>query len=494
MWTTVQTQPNESLRSQIAAIEPNAPPPSCIGVEQMRLMAYTAVAAGSRGLIFLSASPLTADDAQTRQRAMSLELLNLDLALLEPWAAAGNYWALAESSEPQIVGTVLRADRGRLLLPVWSAQGAQCVPGQSAANKVSFVVPAPEDSNAYEMTPGGLHQLAAPRGTGGKRITFEEFSLTSQVLLAHDPLIVNGLLQRSENIGARAARLERDLAAGKYNAAIAAMSQLGQPPASAKQLGVWIASARKNLGSCDAQLAAKDYPAATLSADRAVRALRMLERFYWDQAANNSSAIQNGISPATSPATLSFETLPLHNRLLARIRKSQGPNILPGGNFDDPAALIQSGWQNIPGVTQGIDPNGLPLVQTSVDLIPQAAHSGTMGLRLTATPTTPETPPLMIETPPVRFLSPLVPAQVGQLICIHGWVKVPKAITGSVDGLMIYDNQGGEAMAVRIGVTSDWRPFVLYRIATKPDGVNVAFALTGLGEAWIDDVGIEVLE
>jgi hypothetical protein len=28
MWTTVQTQPNESLRMQIAALDPNAPPPS----------------------------------------------------------------------------------------------------------------------------------------------------------------------------------------------------------------------------------------------------------------------------------------------------------------------------------------------------------------------------------------------------------------------------------------------------------------------------------
>ena len=54
------------------------------------------------------------------------------------------------------------------------------------------------------------------RVTGGMQVTFEEFSLTSQVLLAHDPLVVNGLMRRSENIGQRAARLERDLAVGKY--------------------------------------------------------------------------------------------------------------------------------------------------------------------------------------------------------------------------------------------------------------------------------------
>jgi hypothetical protein len=494
MWTTVQTQPNEALRTQIAAIEPNAPPPSCVSIEQMRLMTYTAVAAGSRGLIFLSSAPLDAADPATRQRAMSLELLNLYLALLEPWAAAGSILPPADTLEPQVVGAVLRAERGRLLLPIWTSQGAQCVPGQSAANKLSFVAPAPEDCNAYEMTPGGLHPIPDPRVNGGKRVTFEEFSLTSQVLLAHDPLVVNGLMRRSENIDQRAARLERDLAVVKYNAVQAAMKLLGQPPASVKQLGVWTDSASKNLHWCDAQLAARDYAAASLNADRAMRALRMIERFYWDREANNEPMRLIGISPATSPATLSFETLPLQARLRARIRGAHGPNILPGGNFDDPNILIQAGWQNIPSIAQGNDPGGTPLLQTSADLIREAAHSGAMGLRLSAIPTTPETPPQMIETPPVRFISPKVPAQPGQLVCIHGWVKVPKAITGSVDGLMIYDNQGGEALAERIGLAADWRQFVLYRIVTQPDGVNVTFSLTGLGEAWIDDVGIEVLE
>ncbi len=59
---------------------------------------------------------------------------------------------------------------------------------------------------------------------------------------------------------------------------------------------------------------------------------------------------------------------------------------------------------------------------------------------------------------------------------------------------MIYDNQGGEGLAERIGQTDGWRQFVLYRIVTQPGGVNFTLALTGLGEAWIDDVGIDVLE
>jgi hypothetical protein len=495
MWTTVQTQPNDGLRRQLAALDPSAPSPQCVSYEQMRLLTYTAIAAGSRGLLFLSSSPLDAADPATRDRAMALELLNLYLAMLEPWASGGNYWAKADSSNRQIAATVLRSDRiGRLLLPIWSSPGAQCVPGQSAANNVSFVSAVPEGSSAYEMTPGELHRLPSPYQTGGARVTFEEFSLTSQVLLAQNPAAINGLMRRSENIGQRAARLERELAVSKFNAAQAVMGRLGQPPSDIKQISIWVESASTNLRQCDGELTATKYAAASLSADRAMRAVRAIERFYWDKAVNSETTRRKGISPATSPATLAFASLPLQERLRTRIRSSSGPNVLPGGDFEDPNVIIKAGWQNIANNSLGVDSSGNPLLMTRAELVPSAALSGARGLLLSATPGTPETSPLMVEAPPVRFISPTVPAQVGQLVCIHGFVKVPKPITGSVDGLMIYDNQAGEALAERVGQTAKWRQFVLYRMVTEPGGVSVTFSLTGLGTAMIDDVGIEVLE
>ena len=78
VWTTVQTQANESLRQQIAALEPGNPTPLEVSFEQMQLMALTAIASGSRGLLFLSSSPLDANDTETRHRALALQLLNLE--------------------------------------------------------------------------------------------------------------------------------------------------------------------------------------------------------------------------------------------------------------------------------------------------------------------------------------------------------------------------------------------------------------------------------
>ena len=107
----MQTQPNEALRGQLAGAGARAARrPLSVSPEQIRLLAYTAVAAGSRGLVFASDSPLDAADPDTRQRAMALELLNLELGLIEPWAAAGSLVATAESSVPEVAGTVLGTD------------------------------------------------------------------------------------------------------------------------------------------------------------------------------------------------------------------------------------------------------------------------------------------------------------------------------------------------------------------------------------------------
>jgi hypothetical protein len=49
-------------------------------------------------------------------------------------------------------------------------------------------------------------------------------------------------------------------------------------------------------------------------------------------------------------------------------------------------------------------------------------------------------------------------------------------------------------LADRIGHTKGWRQFALYRVAPQSGPMCVTFALSGLGEAYVDDVAIEVAE
>jgi len=67
----------------------------------------------------------------------------------------------------------------------------------------------------------------------------------------------------------------------------------------------------------------------------------------------------------------------------------------------------------------------------------------------------------------------------------------------SVDGLFVFDSLGGPALGERVAATGGWRRMVLYRIV-PPEAAGqplvVTFALSGLGEARIDEVSVRVLE
>ena len=486
IWSTVQTQPAPSLRQQWAALGHDRPLPIAVSSEQIRLLAYTAVTAGSRGLLFESDSPLTAADSETRTRAATLELLNLELGLIEPWLAAGSFVTAVEGSDPNVIAAVLRIDRARLLVPLWSAPGAQFVAGQSAANGISWVVPGvPESNTAYLVTPGGLEPLRHKRVTGGMRVTLDEFGLTSRVLLTQDPLVVNSMTQRAARIGRRAAQLQRQLTAARLETVREVDARLRQ--AYARRSGgnragpkseAWLDTARKTLQWCDGFLAARDYPAAYLNAERAMRPLRLLERAHWQQATDSLR------SPVASPAAVNFRTLPLHWSLMARLGSSRpGGNRLAGGDFENVGTMLQAGWNHFQHPASG--------VWTEADLAPQAAHSGRYGLRLSARPAGDDGSQSLVETPPLWITGPAVPVEAGTLVLIHGWVQVPAAIPGSVDGLMIFDSLGGQPLAQRIGQTSGWQEFTLYRVAPQSGSVSVTFALSGLGEAWLDDVTIQ---
>lgn len=481
LWTAIQTQPSPGQVAQWSALARGEPLPSAAAEEQVRLLAYTAVVAGSRGLLFESDSPLDANDPDTRSRAAALELLNLELELLEPFAAAGQYVTAVQGSEAEVQAALLRTERARLLVPIWSGRGSQYVAGQAAANGVSFVMPGvPESHSVYELAPGGLRPLRHKRVTGGTRVTLDEFGLTALVLLTQDPLVVNSLTRRALAVGPRAAELIRQLAGDKLRVVEQTHARLSaRTPI--PQAAEWLGAARKNLHWADGLLAARDFAGAYATAQRAMRPLRLLERAHWQ------AAVGGLPSPVASPAAVAFRTLPWHQGLLDVVAASRGGgNLLPGGDFEDLDALLEAGWRHVQQPAPG--------VLGEADLRPNAAHSGRLGLRLCVRASQPDNASIVLETPPVWFTSPPLAVPPGAVVSIQGWVQVPAPITGSVDGLMVIDSLTGESLAERIDETAGWRRFALIRVVPQSGQVSVTFALSGLGEVWVDDVAVEVLQ
>jgi len=478
-WTTVQTQLHPRLVEQSQLLSSGRVPPASLDDEQIRALVYCALAAGMRGICFESYGSLESIDPQTQLRAMMLELINLELDLIEPWAAGGSFVAAADCSNPQLIGAVLQTERARLLLPLQMAKSTQFAPAGTATGITSFVVPGVPDSNdAYELTPSGVRPLFHKRVTGGIRVAYAEGERPAPVVFTQDPTVISNLSKRMARVMARAVELQRELATRRLAMADGVDRELiaaGHPLASGSNL---LAVARASLAQCDASTAARDSQSAYRHARRAADGARQLERAHWD-AAHALAGL-----PASDPLASCFGTLPEFWRLQSEFHTLlRAPNQLAAGDFESLQALMQTGWRHLQRPQTDL--------ATQVELSPDNPHSGQFSLRLVVRPTDPKQVPVWVESPPLWVTSAPVSLEPGQYVVIHGWAHVPGPIAGSSDGLMIMDSLSGEALAQRIGPTGGWQEFTLIRAAAGPSSLIVTFALTGIGEARLDDVTIQ---
>lgn len=476
-WTRVQTQIWPATRQQQTLVtrENIIPEVDC---ESMRLLTYLALTSGARGIEFQSDRPLMATPVDMQ---LSLALLNMELELLEPWTTVGGNISLASSNDPQVTGFVIQTDRARLLLMMRLAAGSQHVPKPKATAPATIVVPGvPESHAVYELTPVGLRPINHERVTGGTQITIDEFQLSALVLLTPDPVVIDTLQRRLAAMSMRAAELQRDLAVQTMARLDVIDRQLPPRPGQAPQAVEWLTKARTEMADADKALTAGDRASAYAAARRAIGPMEQYKRLRWEQAATTQN------SPVVSPLVAAFDTLPAHWQLVDQLRLGQPSlNLLPGGECENLDAMRQAGWQTFA--------HPQPSVVGRVELSPVVSHSGHSSLHMQVVPAIPQEPPTQVETPPIWITSAPVIARRGDIVEFRGWVRVPVAITGSVDGLMILDSIAGEALAERALKTPGWREFVLYRVAPRDGPVWITFALTGLGNVWIDDVTIQTI-
>ncbi|HEV2970701.1 MAG TPA: hypothetical protein VGY55_12090 [Pirellulales bacterium] len=476
-WTTVQTELSPAACEQAAMFSGSRPPIPADG-ESLRMLTYSALSAGARGIEFRLGSPL---DTAPQSLQLELSLLNLELELAEPWAATGSYVTTAASRDQQIVGAVLQTQTTHLLLPMRVAPHSQYIPylpEQAAHGPVTIVVPGiPEWHSAFELTPAGLLPLKHTRGTGGEHITIDDFQFSSMVLITADPAVIDTLTRRLTQMADRSAPLQRELTAQTLSEVEAIDRRLPHKPPEALPTE-WLTKARAGLAEADKSLAAGDRPAAYQAARKAIGPLEQFKRYRWEQVLTGQNSL------ATSPFYVSFETLPDQWRLMDQLRYLQpGNNQLPGGDCENLGWMLQQNWKHV-DLTPQAD------LHAHVELSTKQPHGGKSSLHLQVKPTSEDDPPALVETAPVWVTTPPISVQAHELLAIRGFARVPTQIAGSIDGLMILDSIGGESLAERIGQTNGWREFIMYRVAPRDGTFTVTFALTGLGDAWLDDISI----
>jgi hypothetical protein len=160
-------------------------------------------------------------------------------------------------------------------------------------------------------------------------------------------------------------------------------------------------------------------------------------------------------------------------------------NLLPDGDFEIPEDSAPRGWL----------PQEMKL--DDVDFVAKRSteepHAGRQSLMLQVTPKNPQQAPAALERCYLGIHSPDVSQPPGTLVRISVWVRIPKALTGSVDGALVYDSAGGEPLAVRLTEPTPWKEYVSYRRVPASGKIHVTLAMSAMGAAFFDDVRIEPL-
>ena len=200
--------------------------------------------------------------------------------------------------------------------------------------------------------------------------------------------------------------------------------------------------------------------------------------------------------PLSTALGTNFDTLPEYWQFIGEAGTApRGPNLLPAADFEDLQAALGSGWRYF----QHPQPKDLqhpqPGLTTSVTSTTDVVHGGNSALRLEVAATNPEEPPVQVETAPMWLVSAPMQVEAGRVMLIHGWVNIPKRIVGSVDGLLILDSISGEAVGRTVLQTKGMARILAYIARLRdPGSMTVTFALSGLGEAFLDDVTVETID
>jgi len=479
LWADIQTDFPKQLTKQISSIT-RAVPPTPLEPQQMKFLAYEAIAGGARGMRFRSRSRLDGTDPSTRLRAMTIEWLNSELVRLEPWIAGGAILGAVPTNDPELEVTAIGTNRARLLLIQRPTHHEQYIAGDVPVRTVTFSDPNTTFTQQVMLIgESGLESLPSVRQLGSNQITIENCPLMAAVVLSETPLVFHNLNQSYQRPG-KLSTLQLHTELTRQWLAIMQlidrqMARMGRSTTAASNAMNEAANSFRNAsGLQERNSLAAAIPLLHQTDERLAFARREMI----------TEPLGQFQSKMSSPLIAHTSLVPLHWELAKRLETQQwNPNGLAGGDFENLQHLQRSGWEN-----RRLDDD---LYLTKVELSDAAAVSGKFGLRLEVGAKTSAT---TIDATPLWITTPKVPVRAGQLVRIHGWVNIPKVIHGNMDGLMINDSLGGDAMAERIPVTNGWQEFTLYRGVPADGNLDVTFSLTGIGVAHLDEVTIRTVD
>lgn len=480
VWANIQTELPESLLTQIATLARKTPPLP-IEPQQVKFLIYEAVSAGARGLRFGSRSRLDDPSPGTRLRSQTIQWALAHVDQIEPWAVGGALMGSLASGNDELEISVIKTNRSRLLLIERPTHHEQYLAGDLAVQPLAIKDPtAGATELAYLIGDTGLQPLSKTRDISGSVIRINNCPSMMAVVLTQDPLVIKKLNSSYERVGKQSI-LQMHVDLTRQWLAIMQLidKQMGRMGRSSSAGSTALNDAVNSFKNAQRFIASNNAVMGVPYLDRADERLAFVRR---DMIIEPLGKFQ---SKTSTPFTVHSSLIPLHWELTERLsRGNWQPNGLAGGDFEDLDHMLANGWENHREESE--------LVSTRVELSAGAAVDGRYGLKMSVLEKQPNRG--VIESTPLWITSPEISVKAGQLVRIHGWVKIPKVIRGTHDGLTITDSLGGAEMMERIPITAGWQEFTLYRAAPENGRVQVTFAMNGTGTAMLDKVTVRAID
>lgn len=531
LWTWIQTHPPEWMTAGTlppvkpdAVADPIGPRP-----EQIRLLTYLAVASGYRGLGFWSDRYLAASH-QGQARLLQLSILNAELEMLEPVLLAARESPRPEwvaTNHPHVKAAIVRGEKHLLVLPVWQGPGSQYCPDLAAVGGLKVKVPAvPTGADPWQLTAASVTPLHAELVPGGTEVTIPDFDLTAAVVFTADlqSMLVRWQDHTRHVRGAQAASWAVALAVEEFNTTLQVHEKLTGVAPEVPNAAQYFEESKRRVKQAEKYRDNGQYDHAYREATRALQPLRLLRREHWKRAVGSLD------TPTATPYSVSYDTLPQFYELARDVQRAKpGKNLLPHGGFELGGTLPPGGadvtslpgWTVRSGALDAVTPRAMIVASTGLaDPAPAPPAAGPTGRfaadRVSVKPDEatipalerhvlkldvhlrreageagkPSPPPVALERAVVAVESPVVSAPPGALVRISFWVKIPTPIASTADGLLVFDDAGGEPLSVRLTHAPGWKQYHLYRRVPPTGEIRWTAALTGIGTAYLDDVQI----
>ncbi len=311
-----------------------------------------------------------------------------------------------------------------------------------------------------------------------------------------------------------------------------------------------LAESQKNISNAREAIERQDYAGAWAEARRAARPLRIVMYGHWAQAlaALNKAAksfypkrpgeeeddeekeptvkekterpklSRNPtllVTPISCPPIISYYTLPEHFIWADWIKGMPGfrfgRNRVPSGDFEDPHGLTDAGWADVSYEIDGLVAKVSPAMRVAPDAKKTASDDPKKGIRplelfgskraikLEVKPARPEDLDTVLspflDFPVAAIRSPPIRVETNNFIRISVLVKREFPSSPGVGGIIVRDSIGGEQFQFRTSnPIPEYSRVLLFRKAPGNGTFTVTLGLAGYGEAYFDDLRVEVIE